>query len=64
MADFGGMETMISVTEAHERFGDLTSIRNGVTTWIQVETPEGIWKPVFQGIWFLIGYELSKRNLK
>ena len=31
----------ISATEAHQRFGDLARIRNGVTTWIDVEQPEG-----------------------
>lgn len=48
---------MITVTDAHRRFGDLARIRNGVTTWIEVEVQGGVWKPVFEGIWHLVGYE-------
>lgn len=51
----------IDVTEAHRRFGDLARIRGGVTTWIEVEVPEGTWKPVFEGCFFLVGYELHPR---
>lgn len=56
MADPVG--TVITVTEAHQRFGDLARIRRGVTTWIEVKAPEGVWEPVFEGIWHLIGYRL------
>lgn len=49
----------ITVTEAHRRFGDLARIRNGVTTWIDVVVPEGTWRPVFENIHFLIGYQLE-----
>lgn len=48
----------ITATEAHKRFGDLARIRNGVTTWINVERPEGVWKPVFSHLFVLVAYEL------
>ena len=54
-------EEMITVSEAHNRWGDLARIRRGVTTWINVETPEGVWKPVFDGI-MLLGYELEPKK--
>lgn len=49
----------ISVTEAHNRFGDLARIRNGVTHWIDVVTPDGRWVPVFDPThgFILTGYE-------
>lgn len=47
----------ISVSEAHRRFGDLARIRNGVTTWIEVQTDEGTWRPVFTSQFVLSGYE-------
>lgn len=50
------MAKMISVTDAHRRFGDLARIRNGHTTWIDVEDDGGIWKPVFDGF-LLVAYE-------
>jgi hypothetical protein len=53
---------MISVTEAHRRFGDLATIRNGVTTWIEVQTSEGTWRPVFSGVWFLLGYAFTPKG--
>lgn len=51
---------MISVTEAHRRFGDLARIRNGHTIWIEVQTAQGVWSPIFDpsGI-ELIGYVLT-----
>lgn len=51
------MNKMITVTDAHRRFGDLARIRNGVTTWIEVEADGGIWKPVFENEFVLVGYE-------
>ena len=48
---------MISVIEAHRRFGNLAQIKKGVTIWIEVQTKKGTWKPVFNEIWFLIGYK-------
>ncbi len=50
---------LISVTEACQRFGDLARIRGGVTTWIEVQTDEGVWKPVFEGGFVLVGYQLE-----
>lgn len=50
------MSDIISVTEAHDRFGDLAKIRNGVTTWIEIQDGNILWKPVFQGAFMLIGY--------
>lgn len=47
----------LTVTEAHQRFGDLAQIRGGVTTWIEVAADGGVWKPAFEGIWHLVGYE-------
>lgn len=60
----GGVVTqggIIDVTEAHRRFGDLACIRNGVTTWIEVETREGVWRPVFNSIPALIGYRFDPK---
>lgn len=51
----------LSVTEAHQRFGDLARIRNGVTTWIEVEVDGGVWKPVFEHQFHLAGYEFEAR---
>jgi hypothetical protein len=53
---------IISVTEAHQRFGDLARIRNGVTTWIDVETPEGVWRPFFTGTFVLAHYQLERES--
>lgn len=53
------MGERVSVEEAGRRWGDLARIRGGVTTWIDVETPEGVWRPVFEGIWMLVGWELD-----
>lgn len=50
------MNKRISVTEAHEHFGDLARIRNGVTRWAWVVTPLGVWMPAFSGI-ELVAYE-------
>lgn len=47
---------MITITEAHRRFGDLARIRNGITIWIEVPVTGGRWCPVFDN-GFLIGYE-------
>lgn len=49
----------ISVSEAHERFGDLARIRNGVTTWIDVVADGGVWRPVIEGQFVLVGYQWS-----
>lgn len=51
----------ISVTTAHQKFGDLARIRNGITHWIEVVNPEGRWVPVFDGF-VLIAYELMPRE--
>lgn len=47
----------ISVDDAHRMFGDLAQIRNGVTTWLEVERPGGKWKPVFESQFHLAGWE-------
>lgn len=55
--------TRISVTEAHQRFGDLARIRNGVTTWLEVEADGGVWKPYYfsGGVAFVLaGWEWSE----
>jgi hypothetical protein len=52
--------TLITVTEAHERFGDLARIRNGVTTWVEVNADCGVWRPVFEGGVILAGYSWSE----
>jgi|GEM_PF-6422443 len=49
----------ITVTEAHQRFGDLAQIRKGVTTWLEVEADGGVWRPVFDGGIVLVAYEWS-----
>lgn len=51
---------MITVSEAHKRWGDLAKIERGVTRWMSVETDQGTWYPVFDdtGI-LLLGYELN-----
>jgi hypothetical protein len=60
---------MISVTEAHKRFGDLARIRNGETIWIDVVTEEERWVPVYkmEGTgttpWYLLGYEFEVNNV-
>ncbi len=50
---------LISVKEAHDRFGDLAHIRNGVTTWITVAVPGGWWKPVLNSGFILTGYRFE-----
>jgi hypothetical protein len=52
------MITTLSVTEAHRRFGDLARIRNGVTHWLEVRTPEGVWRPRFCPWFNLVAYDL------
>ena len=54
----GILGEMISVSEAHNRWGDLARIRRGHTFWISVNTPEGLWSPLFSddGI-LLLGYQ-------
>lgn len=47
----------LTVHEAHQRFGDLARIRNGVTTWIEVELPAGVYKPVIENGFVLVGYD-------
>lgn len=56
---------VISVTEAHKRFGDLAVIRNGVTHWKQVETHEGTWVPMYGAPcadFLLTGYKLEGKS--
>jgi hypothetical protein len=49
----------LTVTEAHQRFGDLARIRNGVTTWLEVQADGGVWKPIFVGAFMLAGWEFQ-----
>lgn len=52
------MMQFLTPAEAEERFGCLVSTSpKGVRTWRQFGDHTGCWKPVFQGIDFLIGYE-------
>ena len=55
-----GLSTM-TVEQAHAKFGDLAQIRNGVTTWIEVEEGELVWRPVFDGVFHLVGYQAHIR---
>lgn len=51
------MNTM-TPDEARTRFGKLTRVSGGATTWLMFETKEGTWEPEFNGICNLIGYSL------
>lgn len=48
--------------EAAARFGDLARIRQGLTTWISVETPEGWYHPFWHNQFQLAGYRLEQDN--
>jgi hypothetical protein len=56
------MIRFLTPAEAEERFGELTFTaadrsHGGIKTWRIIAGDGGVWKPVFQGTAFLIGYE-------
>ena len=50
---------MISVEEAKQKFGELTT-GGAVKTYLEFERKEGTWKPVYDVYCRLIGYRLEE----
>jgi hypothetical protein len=44
--------------EAFAKFGNPTCLVHGVTTYLDIEADEGLWKPYFNDRLELVGYEL------
>lgn len=52
---------VLTPNEARARFGELTCLSKGITTWLIFKTKEGVWSPEFAGFANinLVGYILE-----